>query len=85
MPHATLGEVPYLFVVAEQGQLDVESLLAHCNSNLAYFMVPRYIAIAQDMPMTLSQKIEKYKLRQQAEADLDAFWDRERAGVQVTR
>lgn len=35
--------------------------------------------------MTLSQKIEKYKLRRQAEADLSALWDRERAGVTVER
>ena len=62
-----------------------ESLLAHCNRNLAYFMVPRYVEIAQEMPTTLSQKIEKYKLRQRAEADLGALWDRERAGVAVTR
>ncbi len=62
-----------------------ESLLEHCNRNLAYFMVPRYVDIAQEMPATLSQKIEKYKLRQRAEADLGALWDRERAGVQVTR
>jgi crotonobetaine/carnitine-CoA ligase len=62
-----------------------ESLLEHCNRNLAYFMVPRYIEVADDMPATLSQKIEKYKLRQRAEANLGAFWDRERAGVQVAR
>lgn len=61
------------------------SLLEHCNRNLAYFMVPRYIEIAEGMPMTLSQKIEKYKLRQKAESDLTVFWDRERAGVQLTR
>jgi carnitine-CoA ligase len=48
-------------------------------------MVPRYIEIAQDMPCTLSQKIEKYKLRQRAEANLPALWDRERAGIAVTR
>ena len=62
-----------------------ESLLEHCNQNLAYFMVPRYIEIAQDMPRTLSQKVEKYKLRQHAEANLSTLWDRERAGVAVTR
>lgn len=62
-----------------------ESLLEHCNRNLAYFMVPRYIEVARDMPATLSQKIEKYKLRQKAEANLAAFWDRERAGVRVAR
>ena len=62
-----------------------ESLIAHCNRNLAYFMVPRYIDLVQDMPATLSQKIEKYKLRQQAENNLAALWDRELAGVRVAR
>ncbi|MGV3570651.1 MAG: AMP-binding protein [Ramlibacter sp.] len=62
-----------------------EALLEHCNRNLAYFMVPRYLQVAQDMPATLSQKIEKYKLRQAAEADLSALWDRERAGITVAR
>ncbi|MBA2963840.1 MULTISPECIES: AMP-binding protein [Ramlibacter] len=62
-----------------------ESLLEHCSRNLAYFMVPRYVQVAADMPATLSQKIEKYKLRRAAEADLSALWDRERAGISVAR
>lgn len=69
---------------AEAG-FSYESVLEHCNRNLAYFMVPRYLEIAQDMPATLSQKIEKYKLRQRAEANLSALWDRERAGIAVKR
>ena len=64
---------------------DYRSLLEHCTRNLAYFMVPRYVAIADSMPMTLSQKIEKYKLRRDAEADLSRLWDRERAGIVVAR
>lgn len=62
-----------------------DSLIEYCSHNLAYFMVPRYVQIVKEMPMTLSQKIEKYKLRRQAEADLSALWDRERAGVTVER
>lgn len=66
-------------------QFSPESLLEHCNRNLAYFMVPRFLEVTEEMPATLSQKIEKYKLRQRAEANLSALWDRERAGVAVTR
>ncbi|NML44842.1 ATP-dependent acyl-CoA ligase [Ramlibacter sp. G-1-2-2] len=62
-----------------------ESLMEHCNRNLAYFMVPRYVQTLDDMPRTLSQKVEKYKLRREAEADLSALWDRERAGIAVRR
>lgn len=61
------------------------SLLEHCRRNLAYFMVPRYVQIVDDMPRTLSEKIEKYKLRQQAESDLSALWDRDKAGIVIDR
>jgi crotonobetaine/carnitine-CoA ligase len=62
-----------------------ESLLEYCSHNLAYFMVPRYVQVAEEMPMTLSQKVEKYKLRREAESDLSALWDRERAGFTIAR
>jgi hypothetical protein len=37
------------------------------------------------MPKTLSKKIEKHRLRAQAESDLARLWDRDRAGVKVMR
>jgi len=48
-------------------------------------MVPRYIDVVDDMPKTLSHKVEKYKLRAQAQENLSRLWDRDRAGVKVTR
>ena len=33
----------------------------------------------------MSQKIEKYKLKQVAEARLSEIWDRERSGIKLTR
>lgn len=65
--------------------LTEEDLVHHCNRNLAYFMVPRYVSFAREFPRTETQKIEKYKLRQLAEADLSALWDRERSGIVVGR
>ena len=62
-----------------------ESLIEYCSHNLAYFMVPRYVHVAKEMPMTLSQKIEKYKLRREAESNLATLWDRERAGITIVR
>ena len=37
--HATLGEVPHLFVVAERGELDLDSLLAHCRTGLSAYKI----------------------------------------------
>jgi long-chain acyl-CoA synthetase len=62
VPHATLGEVPYLFVVAEQGQLDVESLLAHCRTSLSTYKIPEATHIVAEIPRTGSGKIMRFKL-----------------------
>lgn len=73
-------------VIAKAGaRLDPEDLIRHCDRNLAYFMVPRYVSVVSALPRTINQKIEKHKLRRSAEDDLSALWDRERAGIVVTR
>jgi long-chain acyl-CoA synthetase len=60
--HPTLGEVPYLFVVAERGQLDVESLLAHCRKSLSSYKIPEATHIVTEIPRTGSGKIMRFKL-----------------------
>ena len=62
VPHATLGEVPYLFVVAEQGQLDEEALLAHCRRSLSSYKIPEATHIVSEIPRTGSGKIMRFKL-----------------------
>lgn len=41
------------------------------------FMVPRYMEFVDALPLTLNQKIEKYRLRQRAEQDFSRLWDRQ--------
>jgi crotonobetaine/carnitine-CoA ligase len=60
-------------------------IIAHCQKNMAYFMVPRFIQFRRELPMTQNGKVEKYKLQQDARDSLASFWDRERAGIQLTR
>jgi crotonobetaine/carnitine-CoA ligase len=43
---------------------------------MAKFMVPRYVCFIEAIPKTPSEKVEKYKLRQQAEGNPDQLWDR---------
>jgi long-chain acyl-CoA synthetase len=62
VPHATLGEVPYLFVVTEKNQLDVESLLAHCRVSLSSYKIPEATHIVPEIPRTGSGKIMRFKL-----------------------
>jgi crotonobetaine/carnitine-CoA ligase len=48
-------------------------------------MVPRYVQFRGELPTTMSQKVEKFKLRKDLEADIAQAWDREAAGVVVAR
>ncbi|MBK8739139.1 MAG: AMP-binding protein [Betaproteobacteria bacterium] len=78
-------EVAVAIVLQTGADFSPRQLIEHCSANLAHFMVPRYIDFAQSLPMTPSQKVEKYKLRQRAEENLTVLWDREREGIQVRR
>ena len=53
-------------VVAKPGQaLDAVSLHAHCQGQMAAFMVPRYIRVMAALPKTPTERVEKYKLREE--------------------
>jgi len=78
-------EVAAVIVPRPGACLDAPRVVEHCARNMAYFMVPRYIQFRDSMPTTMSQKIEKFKLRQALEADLSQAWDREASGVVLAR
>jgi crotonobetaine/carnitine-CoA ligase len=71
-------------VCAVPGSLiDPAELLEFLTPRLAHFMLPRYVRIMDALPHTPTQKIEKYRLRQ--EGVTAETWDRERCGVAVRR
>ncbi|WP_326535689.1 AMP-binding protein [Pseudorhodoferax sp.] len=73
-------------VVCHAGQsVQPEELLRFCESNLAYFMVPRYLEFVPDLPRTLTEKVQKQALRASAEQRLATLWDREREGFVLRR
>ncbi|WP_162799392.1 AMP-binding protein [Nocardioides sp. 616] len=45
-------------------ELDPRALLAHCAGRLTAFAVPRFVRLVDVLPLTPSQRVEKYKLRQ---------------------
>ena len=65
--------------------LDEPELIAHCARNMSYFMVPRFVELLPELPATVNQKIEKFRLKQRMEADPAAVWDREKAGIVLAR
>ncbi|WP_229814183.1 AMP-binding protein [Novosphingobium colocasiae] len=78
-------EVAVSVVLVEGQQLSEAELIAFASANMAYYMVPRFVRFMADMPRTQNQKVEKYRLRQEAEADTSLMWDREAAGIEVKR
>jgi acyl-CoA synthetase (AMP-forming)/AMP-acid ligase II len=60
--HATLGEVPCLFVVAKENELDVPSLMDHCRTHLSAYKIPEATHLVGEIPRTGSGKIMRFKL-----------------------
>lgn len=79
----TEEEVLAVAVVSPGVSLTPEELLDHCQQRLPRFAVPRYVRFVDELPKTPSQRVEKYKLRNEGiTADV---WDRVAAGYEVAR
>jgi crotonobetaine/carnitine-CoA ligase len=75
-----------LAVIAKTGAEVIEAdLIAYCQRNMAYFMVPRFVQVRDDFPRALNHKVEKYKIREEVEQTLATVWDRDKAGIVVRR
>jgi crotonobetaine/carnitine-CoA ligase len=81
----TEDEVMVSVVLREGTSLGEAELIRHCQDNMAYYMVPRYVEFLAELPKTMTEKVEKYKLKQAAEGRLAQVWDREKAGIVVKR
>jgi fatty-acyl-CoA synthase len=58
------GETP-MAVVYARGEIDIPSLVAHCNARLADYKVPRYVVIEREpMPRTATGKLSKPTVRE---------------------
>ena len=78
-------DVMVYVVLREGAKMTEEEVVGFCSDNMAYFMVPRFVAFTDALPKTPSEKIEKYKLKRDAEAQRAHLWDREKYGIVVKR
>lgn len=63
VPDAILGQEVKAFIVVN-GEVSVEELRAFAAARLAKFQVPRLWEFRESLPKTPTQRVEKYKLRQ---------------------
>ena len=62
---------------------DPEELVYWCAENLAYFKVPRYWEIREELPRTPSLRVRKDVLRQEREDLIEGCFDMEAAGIKL--
>lgn len=71
-------------VVLKPGQsLSPEELIACADERMPHFAVPRYVEFMEALPKTPTERTQKYLLKQAGVTP--GTWDREAAGVKVTR
>jgi crotonobetaine/carnitine-CoA ligase len=75
-----------VYVVRKPGEtLSEAEVVRFAAERMSHFMVPRFVRFIDALPKTATEKIEKYKLKQDAQAHRAELWDREREGIVVAR
>jgi fatty-acyl-CoA synthase len=65
VPDATYGEQLCAWIILHEGaSLTEEELKEFCRGKIAHFKVPYYVRFTETFPMTVTGKIQKFKLRE---------------------
>ena len=71
VPDARMGEELMAWIVLRDGaEVTDDELRAFCRERVAHFKVPRYFKITTDFPMTVTGKVQKFKMREMAIEEL---------------
>ncbi len=74
VPDQKYGEELMAWVRMREGAepLTPETLRAFCQGRIAHFKIPRYVHVVDEFPMTVTGKVRKVEMREQAIALLEA-------------
>jgi fatty-acyl-CoA synthase len=81
VPDERFGEELMAWIVPRgDATLDEEQVRAFCQGKIAHYKIPRYVKLVDGFPMTVTGKVQKFKMREQAieELELDSS-----AGIQT--
>jgi fatty-acyl-CoA synthase len=77
LPDRKYGEELCAWVIAKPGvTLAEDEVRAFCQGQIAHYKVPRYIRFVDAFPMTVTGKIQKFRIREQMVADLNLSADK---------
>jgi fatty-acyl-CoA synthase len=67
VPDLKYGEEIMAWVKLREGaSLDAEGVRAFCQGKIAHYKIPRYIHVTDEFPMTVTGKVQKFKMRETA-------------------
>lgn len=70
VPDERLGEEIVAFIQIRDGHKCTEDKIKlYCKEKMARFKVPRFVHFVEEFPLTVTGKVQKYKLRKMAESD----------------
>jgi fatty-acyl-CoA synthase len=71
VPDERYGEELMAWVIPRAGTtIDPDVLRSWCHGQIAHFKIPRYVKVVEAFPMTVTGKVQKFKLRETAIAEL---------------
>jgi len=71
VPDPKFGEELCAWIVVRAGeQMTEEEVRAFCRDQIAYYKVPRYVKFVDEMPMTVTGKVQKFVMREQMAEEL---------------
>ncbi|KVG40629.1 AMP-binding protein [Burkholderia ubonensis] len=72
VPDQKYGEEICAWIVLKPGQdASEDEIRAFCRDRIAHFKIPRYIRFVEDMPMTVTGKVQKFAMRESMIRELD--------------
>ena len=81
VPDERYGEELMAWVIPRAGAtLDSEQLRDFCHGKIARYKIPRYVKLVDEFPMTVTGKVQKFKMREQA---IDELGLAASAGIQT--
>jgi fatty-acyl-CoA synthase len=71
VPDVRYGEELMAWIVVRPGgSLSEEDVREFCRGKIAHFKIPRYVKLVDGFPMTITGKVQKFKMREQAIEEL---------------
>jgi fatty-acyl-CoA synthase len=71
VPDVKYGEELCAWIRLRPGQeIGADEVREYCRGKIAHYKIPRYVRFTQDFPMTVTGKVQKFKMRETSISEL---------------